>query len=376
MTRSTEHDAEAACLLALEAALDPRQLPDLSAYSVKVIDGALGVLVKRHGAAAAPLLHAMVERAHTKTVRTAARRALYRMTQAGIVVRPSPAPLVEPVIKRRAEHAVRAWLSGIDGTGSRAAWILFEGGFGGQLQLCSLILNDQAGILEAAGGSITKKRLEAELRRLREHQKLPWVESDPARACALVAEALVLHERLNTDPPAEFSRWRRFFTDAPVEVDEPEAGDVDQELLGRSAELLEFPELAGWFVDPESIHEDALALLQARESRLVVSDQIKAEREAAIIDTVIDRHLTPEPRRRWGRRLMEMALVFRSTGREDPARMAASVAAALADEQRVARHIPFMRTLALRGLEMGAEVALGRAKLADVSRSPARRARV
>jgi hypothetical protein len=34
-----------------------------------------------------------------------------------------------------------------------------------------------------------------------------------------------------------------------------------------------------------------------------------------------------------------------------------------------------MRTLALRGLEMGAEVALGRAKLADVSRSPVRRAR-
>ena len=72
---------------------------------------------------------------------------------------------------------------------------------------------------------------------------------------------------------------------------------------------------------------------------------------------------------------MEMALVFRSTGREDTARMAATVGAALADEERVARHIPFMRTLALRGLEMGAEVALGRAKLADVSRSPVRRAR-
>jgi hypothetical protein len=375
MTEPAERDVEAACLLTLEGSLDPREMPDLGTYSVKVIDGALSVLVKRHGAAAAPLLHAMVERANTKTARTAARRALYRMTQAGIVASPSPAPPAEPVIKRRAEQPVRAWLSGIDGTGSRAAWILFEGGLGGQLQLCSLILNDEAGILEAAGGSITKKRLEAELGRLREHQKLPWVESDPARACALVTESLALHTRLHTDPPTEFSRWRRFFTDAPVDVAEPEAGDVDQELLGRSAELLEFPELAGWFVDPESIHEDALALLQARESRLVVSDQIRAEREAAIVDGVIDRHLTPDARRRWRRRLMEMALVFRSTGREDTARMAATVGAALADEERVARHIPFMRTLALRGLEMGAEVALGRAKLADVSRSPVRRAR-
>src|SRR5262249_22540062 len=237
MTRPAEQDAEARCLLTLEGALDPRELPDLGAYSVKVIDGALGALVKRHGAAAAPLLHAMVDRANTKTARTAARRALYRMTQAWIVVSPSPALLAPPVIKRRAEQPVRAWLSGIDGTGSRAAWILFEGGFGGQLQLCSLILNDEAGILEAAGGSITTKRLEAELRRLRAHKKLPWVESDPARACALVAEALALHEREHTDSPAEFSRWRRFFTDAPVEVDEPETGDVDEALLGRSAEL-------------------------------------------------------------------------------------------------------------------------------------------
>src|SRR5262249_46543265 len=116
-------------------------------------------------------------------------------------------------------------------------------------------------------------------------------------------------------------------------------------------------------------------LLQARESRLVVSDQIKAEREAAIVDALIDRHLTADARRRWGRRLAEMALVFRSTGREDTARLASTVNAALGDEERAARHIPFVRTLALRGLEMGAEVALGRAKLADVSRSPQRKAR-
>ena len=32
------------------------------------------------------------------------------------------------MVAREAEHPVRAWLSGIDGSGSRASWILFEGG--------------------------------------------------------------------------------------------------------------------------------------------------------------------------------------------------------------------------------------------------------
>ena len=36
--------------------------------------------------------------------------------------------------------------------------------------------------MDAAGGPIARKRLEAELRGLRESQKLPWVEVDGRRA--------------------------------------------------------------------------------------------------------------------------------------------------------------------------------------------------
>ena len=373
MTAPSTREAEAACLLSLEGALAAGEPPDLVGYPADVLEGALQALVKSHGAAATPLLRAMADGARAKTTRKAAKRALYRLAQAGVVVPLSGSP-IGPVVRRRAEQPIRAWLSGIDGTGSRAIWILFEGGLGGQLQLCSLILNDEAGVLEAAGGSITRKRLEAELRHLREHQKLPWVETDPARASALVGEALALHARMGSEPPPEFSRWRRFFALPPARPtdDEPKAGEVDPHLLDRSAALLELAELAGWFVDPGQIHEDTLALLQARESRLVVSDQIKGEREAAIVDAVIDTQFTGEARRRWARRLAEMALIFRSTGREEAARLAGGAEAALADQSRAARHIPFVRALAMRGLEVGAEVALGRVKLAEVSRAPTR----
>jgi hypothetical protein len=378
MTAAAPSDAAAACLAVLEAALDDATPPMLPAGHAADLDEALRALARRHGAAAVPLLERLAGAAPDKEQRRAARRALYRLEQAGQrPARAAAASPVRPVVAREAEHPVRAWLSGIDGSGSRAAWILFEGGLGGALRLCSLILNDEAGIMDAAGGPIARKRLEAELRGLRESQKLPWVEVDGGRACALVGQALALHERLGTVPPPEFARWRKSFAGAgglPVGEERARA-PVDAAVLEGSASLLEMPELGGWFLDPGRVATEALALLQARESRLVVSDQVKAEREAAIIDGVIEAHFPAAARLRWAGRLREMADIFGMTGRADESALARTVATALADADRSAATIPFVRALAARGLEMAAEVALGRARLDEVSRAPSRRTR-
>jgi hypothetical protein len=384
MTTRAPHDQAAACLAALEAALAGGDPPALARVSPSVLDDALRALVKGHGAGALPLLERLDAAAPDKDHRRAVRRALYRLDQSGLrPARPAAAAPARPVVTRAAEHPVRAWLSGIDGSGSRAAWILFEGGLGGGLRLCSLILNDEAGIMDAAGGPIARKRLEAELRGLRESQKLPWVEVGGLRACALVADALALHERLGTVPPPEFARWRKNFSTALSNTGpqtwpphspgggQPSASD----LLERSAALLDLPELMGWFIDPARVQHEALALLQVRESRLVVSDQVKAQREASIVDGVVEAQLPDGARRRWAARLREMAEIFRMTGRVEPAAMAEQAAAALADTSRPAAAIPFARALAARGIEMASEVALGRTRLDEVSRAPARRTR-
>ena len=393
MTAPAPSGAAAAGLAALESALTGAALPALPSLDPRALDEALRAFTRRHGAAALPLLERLAA-APDREQRRAARRALYRLEQAGVrPARPAAAPTARPVVTREAEHAVRAWLSGVDGSGSRAAWILFEGGLGGGLRLCSLILNDEAGIMDAAGGPIARKRLGAELRTLRESQKLPWVEVDGRHACALVEQALALHERLGTVPPPEFARWRKSFAAtgagaqglSGLSADGGSAGAIsgppqmkgleDPELLDRSADLLDLPELGGWFLDPARVAPEALALLQARESRLVVSEQIKAEREAAILDGVIEAHFPAPARLRWTGRLRAMAEIFAMTRREETATLARCVAAALADASRPATAIPFVRALAARGLEMAAEVALGRARLDEVTRAPVRRAR-
>ncbi len=347
----------------------PEDLRTLADLDPDALDVALASFAAEHGAAAFPVLSSLAER-DTSRVRRAARRTLYRLEQRG--VRPADPGPARPVIAgRRAPRAVRAWLSGIDGTGSRAAWILFEADWGA-LRLCSLILNDVAGILEAAGGEVTKKRLDRELAGLRASQKLPWVEVDPARAVGLVAGVVAAGEAAGTPPPPAFAKWQPLFA-GPAPVPPSPQAQGDEARVERSAELLQLPELAGWFFDPEAVQSDALERLQARESRLIVSDQIRNEREESIVTRVVERELGPGPRRLWARRLLETALVFDADARGEHAALARAAAAALLDEGRGAHRVPFARALATRALDVADEVSAGRLRAADVSRKPAAR---
>ena len=364
-------ETAAACRAALEAARAGAPLTTVLAVLISaaedVVDAALRDFAQAHGAAALPVITALAEDPAARGVRRAARRTLYRLAQKGVSGPPRAA--TRPVVERRAERPARAWLSGIDGTGSRAAWILFDGGFGGNA-LCSLILNDTVGVLEVAGGEITRKRLDTELAALRANQKLPWIEVPPPRAVAAVHAALALHASLGTAPPPAFARWQAAFEHALSEAAPVSPPPPDPTLLERVAELLGLPELASWFVDPESVQSESLELLQTRESRLVVSDQIKAEREAAIVERIVEREFTPDVRSRWARRLDEMAFVFAVTDRPEPATIAAASASALRDAGVDVRRQPFPAALVRRGIELAGEVAAGRLSAADVSRRP------
>ena len=360
-------EARAALDSALSAAsADVPTLPDLGGFGGDRLDGVVADFADAHAGASLPLLTRLAA-GPDRRVRRAAKRALYRLAQRGITPTPPAAP--RPVVERRRERAVRAWLSGVDGSGSRAVWIVFEGPYGG-LRLCSLILNDVIGVTDVAGGDITRKRLDRELAALRASQKLPWVETDPTRAVGLVAEALASHAANATSPPSAFMSWRASFAAAHPAEPPALAESADPALLEKSATLLERPELAGWFLDPESVQGDAVELLQSRESRLVLSDQLKAEREDAIVERVIEREFDDSARRLWSRRLAEMALVLDAAGVPEPAALARTAASALAAGHPEPRRQPFVRALTARALEIAGEVTLGRVSAAEVSRKP------
>jgi hypothetical protein len=307
----------------------------------------------------------------SKTVRTTLRRALYRLRQAGVTPPPGPSPprVTAPPVLRE------AWASAIDGTGARGLWLVLEDRHGGRT-LLSAIVNDVAGILDFASEPLAKKRLDERLRALREASTLPVVSLPPDWAVRLLTEASTRPPAPGGPPRGDLGRWLELIPKpaasvGPVYAHVPvEAATADPTLLDHSAELLLLPDLGSWFLDPPAITAEALELLQARESRLVVSDQIKAERLAALVDRVIEGHVESDARRRWARRLEETAWVLWATGREIEARRAVATAVALAELDRPARYIPFVRALAERSLEIAGEVALGRVPLAEASRAP------
>lgn len=322
---------------------------------------------------AAALLAAVEARAVDKAVRTALRRALYRLRQAGVTPPEAPRPS-RPARARPVPS--RAWASAIDGTGTRGVWLLLEGALG-ERTLLSAVVSDAAGVLDAASGPIAKRRLDERLLALQAESPLKWVEVPASWAARVLLEAARRHDARGTPLPGDLRRW----VDGLGEPDPaerppvyarlaPETIAADPTLLDRSAELLALPELAGWFLDPPALQSDALELLQARETRLVVSDQTKAERVAALVDRVIDGHFDAEARERWQHRLEETAFVLVETGRAAEASVALAAALALADAARPARHVPFVRALVEKSLEIAGEVTLGRIRADEVSRLP------
>ncbi len=314
---------------------------------------------------AAAALDAVEAGAPSKAVRTAARRALYRLHQAGVT---RPAPARRPPPRPRLGEA---WMSAIDGTGARGLWLTVEGPYG-ERTLLAAVLSDVAGVVDFSSGAVPKKRLDAQLRKLRAETALPWVEVPPSWAWALLAEAAA--RTADRPVPAALAGWlARLGTpgppaaplDASVWAAAGEPGVVE-----RSAALIEVPELAGWFLDPTSLASDGLEWLQARESRLVLSEPLKAERRAAVVDRVIEARFDDPARRQWQRRLEDEAYVLAALGRREPAALAAAVARALADPARAPRHLPFVRALVERSLDLAAEVATGRLSAGEASRSP------
>ena len=307
-------------------------------------------------------------------LRKEARRELHRLRALGLEVpTPRPAGTVETTPARLA-RVVEAWASPSDGVGSRGLWLAAERPLGG-IYAVGLILNDIVGMKACSVDETTRRRFHERLAQMRSSNPLPLVSLPPDYARQLVGEALELNRESGFTIPQEFQIYQRAIDEPapPFEralvYQEIPATEValNPELLEESPALLEEPELKGWFFGFDEVRGHALDLLQARQSQIVLSEQLKEEREQRIVASALRDVLTPAVQSGLRRRLEETAYIFLRTDRPRQARLALAAAQRLA-EGATSLH-PLLQAMMLTSLGLASEVETAQLPIELVRRS-------
>lgn len=288
-----------------------------------------------------------------KHVRKAAKRALYRLQQRGIVVAAPPAPTAAPAAVLATP--LEGYVSPIDGRGDQLVWLIRPQP-GGVLHLFA-VLNDPEGLREVALHSATRKALKTLQRELEQRHEVRLAPVDWRHADFLVRRAFqwarASGARMEGDYPALRAQWAH----EPAAEASPLAPPLaDEAALARSAELLTEPELRTWFRTAEDLAPFLEEFGGVQDSPLVLNQTQQQERYDDIIARAIDATYGGAQRATWSRRLAEMARYFVATRRPARAAEAAAVAAALAADA-APREIPFCDQLVRASLAFFVQLA-------------------
>jgi len=332
----------------------PATLMDLAGRSLaldRALVERLGRVVDAAHAIALRDLADGADRRGWKAASKDARRALYRMSQRGIVPPPiATAPAPPP---RWTASPLEGWLSPIDGRGDRLVWIVRPQP--GGLTVMTAILNEPKGLRDVNVAEMPRKtlrRMHDDLR-TRHHVQMTEVEGaycdallsqgyERARA-ASVAEAVgqypTLRARLTTQPPAPL--------DPPLIARvAPDAGD-DAAAAAEGAALLDEIEFTTWLLERETLAPYLDEIRSARESPLVLSRPQQEERVQAALGRAERELFGGAQAATYRRRLEEMAYVLHASSRRELARSAAATAASLA---RGTTPLPFFSELLRRSV--------------------------
>jgi hypothetical protein len=310
----------------------------------------LGGVVSGESAAALGRMDAGA--AQDKLLRREVRRALYRLKQKGVATPPSAASAAVPATPSPLSGpAPEGYLSFSDPFGDRLLWVVKPRAGGGFLQL-STVVNEPAGLREAALAEVSRKGLRALREELRSRHGLRLVEVD-WRYCDWVAYEG--YERARTrgelsESVAQYPQLRmQLFGAAPLPttLSIPATPGDPARALASSVALFEEEELARWFLPEAALAPHLARYREIRDSPIVLDRAAQLARVEEIVVAAVEDVFSAPQAPSWQRRLQEMACFFALTSRPEAAARAGAIANAVASGQS-ARRIPFCEELVRR----------------------------
>jgi hypothetical protein len=292
-----------------------------------------------------------------KTVRKGIKRSLYRIKSRGIVLPDEVSEPKRPILRPIEEEPPRGLAGVIDGVGNRAL-VLGVPQLGMGYTVLTGVVSDTVGWIDFSGGWTSKKGYTAILRDFQGMLPLSLVETEPAYVLHLFEEAQQLTLQKGRALPQNYLSLRanvekiRKDYEKPLvyTVLEPDRGEEGEWLLERSGSLLRTEFFGGWLLEREEIEPYVQAVVEANESRLILSEvQRRARIEEVYRQALAE--LFPEVRRLlYKRRLEEMAYVLLKLEKAEEARMALAAAVDLERPFNLFKPNPFLFELVVRSI--------------------------
>jgi len=306
-----------------------------------------------------------------KAGRKLLRRLHHRLRSQGVALRePVPTPTVA-TLPRLEEELSGAWLSPLDPSGARLAYLLEDNPSGGA-RVFEVVFNDDQGILGFEVYAAPRGRARRFLKELAGRDRAVASEAPVEAVHALLARACA-HQRPDRGAPRTFGEWRSHLTRAPQET--PLPGTLAREALGgtpdpaaleRAVGLVEAGRVGPWPPEREALLAVFERIRTALDSPVIVSGETRREQLDDLLADAVEEVFDAPGCALAAHRLRESAYGFWKQDDLEAARACLAGAAAL--EKGPARENPLARKLlelplrpALTALEVAEEGTAGEA---------------
>ena len=301
----------------------------------------------------------------------AAKRALHRMRSKGVNVHDAaPAEAGQGGgfsmnIEAMTLDDPRAYVTSIDGSGSRLVWIVWRSPSGGS-RVLQAVLDDTIGIREAEVAAVRRSGFREYIEQMQSNPAVLLDQVEMPRVLELLAAAARLNREVGAEIPEAYEDWLQLLGDGAGAASGSEADttrrpriynalDADQVrsetgLIDEAMKLLREPHFQSWAMEGEAIDAAAEAVLQAETSTLLVSDEQRRERVQDAIKDAVQVSFDDATRQRYRARLEAMADVLWSRGDEKAARQALAAAIGLTEVGDLFHGHAMARALVHRGV--------------------------
>ncbi|MGZ8494710.1 MAG: hypothetical protein ACXWWP_02315 [Candidatus Binatia bacterium] len=270
-----------------------------------------------------------------KDVKKEIKRALFKLSQKGIVEAQEPPAEKKPAPLFERESEIEAYMSAVDGGGGRLVWIAKPQPNRG-LQVIQAMLHDRDGLLRFGGVQMKRKELRAMADEIKQQHGVSMIAVPWEFADWIIYEG---YERAKARGQSgqndlnDFHAIRSVIgTGKPKAVTHPVyqklgAEDFrDGSWREQSRRLLAEPELRYWVIVDEWVQDCLAALHEAQSSPLVLNPVQKEERLASVVRDAVKTLCAGDNGQAFKRRMEDMALYFAETGRLEQAKVSLAVA--------------------------------------------------